>query len=453
VLPQQPKPILPHLVPAGAGAAPVASANVLDALVQDAGGTLFRVTSGAEAVQAARNVVDDLRHQYTLAYTPARAMDGTYRRLRIETTRPGLFVRHRLGYLAAPGERPTVPVATPEPLPGPAARVTTAANAGARPTSGYEAAVASFRATRDVATAQLILGTWTRAMLSDAAAAAARHDDPDFTRAAALFHLETALDGAPLSADDAMFHVTLGERALQRVAASREAAGAEFRPWYAASASVFLAQSDTARAREVAGRGLARVRGSAHLQFVSGRIEDVEAQRYDADLGRDDRSRLALNMERRGQLALAERAYRQALAVDPRHAPAQLHLGRVLALLDKTAEAQRLLAPVAAAADAAPGDRYLAALFLASLHERAGEVERARALLESIETFAPGRQTAWVALAQLEVRAGDVERARDAVRRGTVTTAGTDEWWEYRNGGMSEDEFEWLRARVSRSPR
>lgn len=453
VLPQPPKPVLPHLVPAAAGPAPVASVNVLDALVQDGGGTLMRVTSGAEATQAARNVVDDLRHQYTLVYTPARPMDGTYRRLRIETTRPGLLVRHRLGYLAAPGARAAAPATQPVSVPEPAAGVKAAVNAAPTPTSAYAAAVVSFRATRDAATARLLVGNWTRAMLSDAVTAAARRDDPDFARAAAVFHLETALDGAPASPDDAMFEITLGERALQRVTAARGGGDEFVARWYAASASVFLAQSDTARAREVAGRGLGRIRGSAVLQFVAGRIEDVEAQRYDADLGRDDRSRLALNMERRGQLALAERAYRQALAVDPRHAAAQLHLGRVLALLDRTEEARRLLAPIAASDSVPPGDRYLATLFLAALHERAGEIERARALLEGIEAVAPGRQTAWVALAQLEVKAGDVERARDAVRHGAATTADTDEWWEYRNGGLLEDEFEWLRASVSGSPR
>ena len=47
-------------------------------------------------------VVLALRFQYTLGYTPLKAFDGKYRRVKIEVIKRGFRVRHRGGYLALP---------------------------------------------------------------------------------------------------------------------------------------------------------------------------------------------------------------------------------------------------------------------------------------------------------------------------------------------------------------
>jgi Ca-activated chloride channel family protein len=76
--------------------------DILPRLIGDSGGFEYRVRSGMDAANLARAFVDDLRFQYTLGYTPLKAFDGKYRRVKIEVTKRGFRVRHRGGYLALP---------------------------------------------------------------------------------------------------------------------------------------------------------------------------------------------------------------------------------------------------------------------------------------------------------------------------------------------------------------
>lgn len=76
--------------------------EVLPRLIGDSGGFEYRVLSGSDAATLARAFVDDLRFQYTLGYTPLKAFDGKYRRVKIEVNKRGFRVRHRGGYLALP---------------------------------------------------------------------------------------------------------------------------------------------------------------------------------------------------------------------------------------------------------------------------------------------------------------------------------------------------------------
>ena len=51
--------------------------------------------------EAVREVASELRQQYTLGYYPSNTnKDGGYRRIRIETTKPGYTIRTRAGYRA-----------------------------------------------------------------------------------------------------------------------------------------------------------------------------------------------------------------------------------------------------------------------------------------------------------------------------------------------------------------
>lgn len=451
---------------------PAGQSDALDRIVGDSGGTLTRISSGAEAAQAARNVVADLKYQYTLGYTPTRPMDGRYRRMTVAVTRPGLHVRHRGGYLAMPRNPavtsaqamtavPPAPASTPASDVRPPAGFTDrgAAASSNRPAAeeayrpAYEAAVRSVRASRGFTEAYGLIGAWDRDELSAAVASVSRRSDPDFVEAAALFHLEVAAAGAPGSPDDALYHLGLGERLLAARVASREPLAATFASrWYAAGASVFLAQSDTARARTIVEHGLDRVRDQAHLHFMAGRVDDIEALRFDGDHGASDDERLRLNFERRTRLALAERAYQAALRIDPAHAPARIHLARVLFLLDRNDEARRLLESLVDAPTLVAPARYLATLFLAAVLERAGDLDGARARLAGVPAFAPGRQTAWLALAGLELGAGRVEEARHIVEVNLMTPgpAARDEWWGYRNGAFHVEDLAWLRSRVYR---
>ena len=80
--------------------------NILPSLVGDSGGEFWSISSPAAAEAAASTLNLELNHQYTLAYTPAKPLDGKYRKIKVETTLPGLLVRHRGGYLALPSAQP-----------------------------------------------------------------------------------------------------------------------------------------------------------------------------------------------------------------------------------------------------------------------------------------------------------------------------------------------------------
>jgi VWFA-related protein len=80
--------------------------NILPALVGEAGGVYWNVSTPTEAEFAAMSLLNELKYQMTLGYTPSKPFDGSYRRLKVETTVKGLAVRHRGGYLALPsGDR------------------------------------------------------------------------------------------------------------------------------------------------------------------------------------------------------------------------------------------------------------------------------------------------------------------------------------------------------------
>lgn len=439
----------------------------IEIMVKEGGGLLQQVGGVAMAEQAARNLANDLRFEYTLEYTPTVPQDGRYHRVTLEVDRRDTRLRHRTGYLAASpvvntmttialppvaADAPAAPAAIP-PAPAPPARPVSMPRpdsaASARGVE-YEDAINAFRDTADVKGTQLRLGQWSRDDLSSAVTAA-RLADPDFVYAAALFHFEVAYGVAPLSVDNARYHLRLGEQLLEPLPVSQSEDAHEFvGRWYAAAASIFLAQGDLTHAREVVGRGRGRVSASARLQFMVARIEDLAALRVDTDTATHEKERPALNLERRGRLAVAEQQYRQALKLEPAFDSAAVHLGRVLQLLDRPTEARPLLAPIAADAAALVGDRYLASLFLAADHERAGDVESARSLLEQIEIFAPGRQGAWLALSQLEQRAGRIDRARELVAAHVMDTRAEDEWWNYRTGGLQTEDLAWMRARLAR---
>jgi VWFA-related protein len=76
--------------------------DFLPDLVGDSGGRVYRAVDGPSGETAALALLDELRSQYTLGFTPKKAWDGKYRRITVETTNPALQVRHRTGYLAHP---------------------------------------------------------------------------------------------------------------------------------------------------------------------------------------------------------------------------------------------------------------------------------------------------------------------------------------------------------------
>lgn len=70
-------------------------------LAQATGGRLYKPRSFDALESTYAEVADELRHQYALYFTPLnKARDGSFRRVRVETTSPGYHPQTRVGYFA-----------------------------------------------------------------------------------------------------------------------------------------------------------------------------------------------------------------------------------------------------------------------------------------------------------------------------------------------------------------
>jgi Ca-activated chloride channel family protein len=73
----------------------------LEQLTAATGGRLYTPTSFNDLERTYSEVADELRHQYTLYYSPLNIRrDGQFRRVRVETTNPAHRVAARIGYYA-----------------------------------------------------------------------------------------------------------------------------------------------------------------------------------------------------------------------------------------------------------------------------------------------------------------------------------------------------------------
>lgn len=81
-----------------------ANPRLLKELAQASGGESFRPDAPREITEALGQIARDIRHTYTVGYTPTNtARDGAFRRVRIVVTAPPgrpLVVRSRAGYVA-----------------------------------------------------------------------------------------------------------------------------------------------------------------------------------------------------------------------------------------------------------------------------------------------------------------------------------------------------------------
>ncbi len=75
--------------------------KTLEQLTEETGGRAFFPYRVDDLAQSFQDIGDELRSQYSLAYTPTnRSVDGQFRTIRIEVDRKGLQVRARKGYYA-----------------------------------------------------------------------------------------------------------------------------------------------------------------------------------------------------------------------------------------------------------------------------------------------------------------------------------------------------------------
>jgi Ca-activated chloride channel family protein len=73
----------------------------LNELTLETGGRAWFPGDAAEIAGIAPEIAHEIRNQYVLAYTPSnRAMDGSFRKIRVDVTVPDVAVRTRSGYYA-----------------------------------------------------------------------------------------------------------------------------------------------------------------------------------------------------------------------------------------------------------------------------------------------------------------------------------------------------------------
>jgi VWFA-related protein len=89
--------------------------GVLKKLARVTGGEEFLPDESSKIVMLCKHIAEDIRHQYTIGYTPSdQKLNDTYRTVRVTVTNPhggSVFVRTRTGYIASPenGDQAAVP--------------------------------------------------------------------------------------------------------------------------------------------------------------------------------------------------------------------------------------------------------------------------------------------------------------------------------------------------------
>ncbi|MFN7978572.1 MAG: hypothetical protein U0P30_10570 [Vicinamibacterales bacterium] len=319
-------------------------------------------------------------------------------------------------------------------------------------TSRYDAAVTALQH-RDFGPVERLTRDWGRREF-DTAVSRARLDTPTVMQAAALLQLEVAVRTVETSAEDALFHVRLGQRILTPLAKENGAQGDFVARWSAVASSVFLARTDPVRARLAIAFALDHRPNDARVRLTLGAIDDLGSLALDVDDASErlvNRRAAAATRDRARLLAAAEQEYRTAAALAPDLAIARIRLARVLFRRDQPDAARRELDTVRDAT-LSIGDRYLWLLFSSAVDTALRDIARARTHLEEAVEIAIDRQGSWMALAQLEEREGRPERARAVVEEGLAFRRAnvSDEWWEYRNGRFDQEGMTWLRAAVWR---
>jgi len=79
--------------------------KVLEKLAKETGGKAYFPKSSSEVVSVCRQIAEDVRHQYTLGYSPEGNDHSGYRKIRVKVNAPvkgKLYVRTRPGYLFSP---------------------------------------------------------------------------------------------------------------------------------------------------------------------------------------------------------------------------------------------------------------------------------------------------------------------------------------------------------------
>ena len=76
--------------------------ETMEIVADETGGRVYANTNALD--RSIARAIDDSRTSYVLGYYPSSAADGKFRRIDVKVDRPGVRVRHRSGYYAAPSQ-------------------------------------------------------------------------------------------------------------------------------------------------------------------------------------------------------------------------------------------------------------------------------------------------------------------------------------------------------------
>jgi tetratricopeptide (TPR) repeat protein len=138
-----------------------------------------------------------------------------------------------------------------------------------------------------------------------------------------------------------------------------------------------------------------------------------------------------MKQEQRRRLDLAARFLKQSLRIQEANRRTQLHLGRVLTLLNELTDARANLSEARKSEEREV--RYLAALFAGALFQRSGDLKAAADSYRSAIRELPSSQAAFTGLSSVLLAAGQSAEAMSTARQAVAeTTRGReDPWWTY----------------------
>jgi hypothetical protein len=200
--------------------------------------------------------------------------------------------------------------------------------------------------------------------------------------------------------------------------------------WHALIGILYCMRNDDKRARLEINRGLTLDSNHRDVNLVAGALLEHQASRAEPNLRGRRNAELGDLIAR--SLQQAANGYRGIVSKHPDFLEARLRLGWALTLNGAPEPAREQLEIVAARATNAEL-RYLAHLFLGSIHEGADHLGDAAREYEAAWAAAPG-QSSVIALIRTHAALGNDDRVRSLVE-GIPATAGTDahDPWHFYN--------------------
>jgi tetratricopeptide (TPR) repeat protein len=243
-------------------------------------------------------------------------------------------------------------------------------------------------------------------------------------------------DGRWLGVRYISMHWQLGRSLIDSVT-PEPAAVPGVRTWYLETSADLQQLRQFAAALEHYARARQIFPADPEILFVSGTLHErfgsTALQAAAVSVAESNRTTAAVSSGR-GELARAERFYRDSLMQRPDHLEARIRHGRVLDNLgrpeDAAAELRRAIA-----AGASGHLLYLAELFLGRAEETRGNDEAARAAFERASALYPNAQSPRLALSQIARRAGNRAAAQRELQALAKLSDNEqrreDPWWHY----------------------